>query len=97
MLAAPDWDVLSQLEEAKPCETPTMDCPDEASWAVWTLHHLLGCGSTSFRCDWHYNMLMLRVQRMVSRVERGEWFWCAFCGVLCSSQRVSDYVRGIRL
>lgn len=97
MLTDDDCRVLAQLEIAKPCETLVEDCPERAVWMIWVDHHRQGCGITGFRCEWHFNKLILEANRMVAGIGKGIWTNCGTCGELLSSQIVSDYVRGIRL
>lgn len=97
MLTDADGRVLAQLEIVKPCETLLTACPERAAWAVFVDHHRQGCGTIIYRCDWHYNLLLLEARRLVDRICLGFWMYCGDCGVLLSSRVFSDYVRGIRL
>lgn len=92
-----DEQVLADLEEAKRCETLSEDCDRAATWMLWTDHHKQGCPSFSYRCDIHWNLLLLELQRMLAAIRRGVWVTCGECGVLLTSHERSDYLRGIRL
>lgn len=92
-----DDEVLSRLVEAKPCETSLERCDREATWMIWVDHHVQGCPSSSYRCDVHWNLLHLELQRLLGLLRRGVWVTCRDCGVLVTSQNPDDHVRGIRL
>lgn len=96
-MTAPLADNLTEFEVSKRCETTVVDCPNEAAWAVWCDHHAQGCDYSGFRCDLHFNVLMLETHRLVERLRRDWDTFCANCGAVMSNPSVEAHTRGIRL
>lgn len=89
--------LVEQVTQIHPCETRVHDCDERATWLIWVDHHAQGCGTYGYRCDWHFNLLILEAQRMLGRLRSGVWATCGHCGLLLTSHTLTDYVRGIRL
>lgn len=92
-----DPHLVEQVASDEPCGTLVHDCDERATWMIWVDHHVQGCGSYGYRCDWHFNLLILEAQRMLGRLRSGLWVNCGVCDQLLTSHTLSDYVRGIRL
>lgn len=97
MLTNRDEEILAALDEQHPCTTHLGECGNPATWIVWNDHNQTGCPAVGYRCDIHYNLMMLNIRQIVDAVGLGLWISCARCGCWLTSREVSDYVRGIRL
>ena len=99
-MTAPTVDeLIEDFEFANPCGTGSTDCPNMATWCIWCSHHQKGCDSYGYRCDVHYNLLLLDIRRLMDFLKLGTLVFCADCGKRIPNdlQNVSDHLRGIRV
>ncbi len=98
-MTAPTAELIEEFQFAEPCETPSTECPNMATWHIWCSHHQQGCDMYGYRCDIHFNLLLLETKRLVAFLKFGDLVLCAECGkrIPNDQQKVSDHLRGIRI
>lgn len=86
---------LNDVIEAKPCESG--DCDRQAAVMVWCDHHVKGCDYTGFRCEIHFNLLLLDTVRQMKSIADDWLSLCASCGQVVEAGILSDHLRWARL